>query len=164
MVPGATSVLVLMKVQTAALQARVKPAVGGALTGGTGGAGSMVMVLVLVWLRPLASWTVRLTLKSPAVLYLKDAVAVFASASPSPSKSQLHSVTSASSVLVLAKLQASSMVHGGTAKFATGAVFSGGVMPPSPLHAQASTIVPVTKANRPIDRIESSQPKERQSA
>jgi hypothetical protein len=49
MLPGASSVLVLKKVQSAASQARVKLAVGGGLTVGRG---SIVMVLVFVWLRP----------------------------------------------------------------------------------------------------------------
>ena len=87
------------------------------------------------------------------------ALAVVASGLPSPSKSQLHAVTAASSVLVLTKSHGTLMVHGGTAKLATGAVFSGGGVPPSPLHAEASTSVPVTTASIPIDRIESSQPK-----
>src|SRR5688572_28070260 len=150
MVPGATSVLVLMKVQAAALQAWVKPAVGGALTGGTG---AMVMVLVFVWLKPWASRTVRLTLKSAAVVYMNDALAVVASGSPSPSKSQLHPVTCASSVLVLVKVQATLMVHGGRSNFASGAVLSGGGVPaPSP-HAEASSSIPVTTASVPTDRI-----------
>jgi len=58
MVPGATSVLVLVKVQTPASQVEVKPADGGVFT-------SRARVLVLV--RPLASLTLRLTLKLPPV-------------------------------------------------------------------------------------------------
>jgi hypothetical protein len=49
MVPGATSVLVLMKVQSTASQSLVKAAVGGVLTGA---AGAMVILLVFVWLKP----------------------------------------------------------------------------------------------------------------
>jgi hypothetical protein len=85
---------------------------------------------------------------------VNDAFAVLASEASSPSKSQFHSITSTSSVLVLAKLQATSMVHGGTSKFATGAVLSGGGVPPPSLHAEASTSVAVTTASIPIDRIE----------
>ncbi len=44
-------------------------------------------------------------------------------------------------------------------KFATGAVFSGGGVPAPSLQAEASTSVPITTANRPIDRIESSHPR-----
>jgi hypothetical protein len=63
-------------------------------------------------------------------------------------------------VLVLTKSHFTLMVHVGTAKFATGPVFSGGAMPPPPsLHAQASTSVPVATARLAIDRMESSQPK-----
>ena len=51
----------------------------------------------------------------------------------------------ASSVLVLTKSQGTLMVQDGTAKFATGAVFSGGVIPPSSLQAGARTSVPVTQ-------------------
>jgi len=47
-VPGATSLLVLAKVQLGPSQLWVKPAVGGVATG----AGAMVMSLVLVWLKP----------------------------------------------------------------------------------------------------------------
>jgi hypothetical protein len=44
-------------------------------------------------------------------------------------------------------------VHVGRAKFATGAVLSGGEMLAPSLHAEASTKVPVTAASIPIDRI-----------
>jgi hypothetical protein len=88
---------------------------------------------------------------------VNEAVGVFASGVPSPLKSQLHSVTSASSSLVLVKVHDTLMMQGGTAKFAIGAVLSGG--PPPSLQAEASTSVPVTTASRPIDRIESSQPR-----
>jgi hypothetical protein len=61
-------------------------------------------------------------------------------------------------VLLLAKVHATSMVHGGTVKIATGAWFSGGIRPPPSLHDEARTSVPAATANRPIERIESSQP------
>jgi hypothetical protein len=51
------------------------------------------------------------------------------------------------------------MVQDGTAKFATGAVLSGGVMPPPPSpQAEASASIAVTTASITIDRMESSQP------
>src|SRR4051812_28950633 len=98
-------------------------------------------------------------LKSPAALYSYDAVSVAAAGMPSPLKSQLHSVTAASSVLALAKAHGTSIIHGGTVKIASGAAFLGGGRPP-PLSPQAepSTSSPVTTTSVPIDRIESSQP------
>ena len=60
--PGATSVLVLVKLQFALLHVWVKPAVGGALTGGGGGA--TVTVWVSASVAPSSSVTVSVTVKS----------------------------------------------------------------------------------------------------
>ena len=51
MVPGATSVLVLMKVQATRVQLWVKPAVGGRVPR-RGGSNDVVMLLVLVSVKP----------------------------------------------------------------------------------------------------------------
>src|SRR5690348_11625718 len=61
-VPGAASVLVLVNVQSRPVQALVNSAVGGVFPG-TGAA--IVIVCFLVWLRPGASCTVRLTSNEP---------------------------------------------------------------------------------------------------
>lgn len=81
--------LVLVKLQTAPGQLKVKLAVGPVL----GGAGSTLTEIVLELLRPPASRTVRVALKTPAAVYVKEALSVVASAVPSPLKSQLHAVT-----------------------------------------------------------------------
>src|SRR4051794_24430712 len=151
MVPGAASLLVLVKLQSTAVQLEVKLAVGAGLPEAT------VIVWVLVLLSPSASFTVRLTLYCLASGNWKEAVAVLASSCPSPSKSQLQLVTATSSVLLLTKVQAPPVEQDGRSKRATGAVLSGGGVPAPSLQAEASTRVPVTTASRPIDRIECSQ-------